>query len=410
MIKGRKTGYLAAVICMMLLCIIALAGCSNSKYQKIELPETKADSQNTEEESLEGQDHTVSAQGVAEARAMDGGGVPLVQSPNGDSQETAQASTSLLDKEMTTSNGFTDVDETVYVICDQVNVRTECAPGAEVLTQLNTGDPIKRTGYSESWSRVVYGDKVCYISSRFLSVEAPQQKAAGESGQEGAVKVQETQAPPSVPSNGRIVAIDAGHQAKGNSEKEPIGPGSATMKAKVASGATGIATGLKEYELNLMVSKKLKKILEDRGYQVYMIRETHDVNISNAERADMANNSGAAIFVRIHGNSLDNSSVHGALTMCQTSGNPYNGNLHSQSYSLSKKIVDSICGTTGAKNRGVQETDTMSGINWCTIPVSIVEMGFMSNPEEDRNLADDSYQDKVAQGIANGIDSYFSEN
>ena len=55
--------------------------------------------------------------------------------------------------------------------------------------------------------------------------------------------------------------------------------------------------------------------------------------------------------------------------MCQTATNPYNGELHAASYSLSKKITDAVCAATGFKNRGVQETDSMSGINWCKIPV-----------------------------------------
>ena len=208
--------------------------------------------------------------------------------------------------------------------------------------------------------------------------------------------------------NGRIVAIDAGHQAKGNPEKEPVGPGSSTMKAKVAAGATGISTKLPEYQLTLAVARKVEDLLKERGYQVVMIRQTNDVNISNAERAKLANESGADIFVRIHANSLDSPGVRGTLSMCQTEKNPYNGELHDQSYRLSRSITDAICAATGFKNRGVQETDTMSGINWCTIPVSIVEMGFMSNPEEDQLMAQEEYQDLIAGGIANGIDAYFN--
>lgn len=208
--------------------------------------------------------------------------------------------------------------------------------------------------------------------------------------------------------NGRIVAIDAGHQAKGNPEKEPVGPGSSTMKAKVAAGATGISTKLPEYQLTLAVARKVEDLLKERGYQVVMIRQTNDVNISNAERAKLANESGVDIFVRIHANSLDSPGVRGTLSMCQTEKNPYNGELHDQSYRLSRSITDAICAATGFKNRGVQETDTMSGINWCTIPVSIVEMGFMSNPEEDQLMAQEEYQDLIAGGIANGIDAYFN--
>ena len=118
------------------------------------------------------------------------------------------------------------------------------------------------------------------------------------------------------------------------------------MKAKVASGTEGVSTKLPEYELTLSVSKKLKRILEERGYQVVMIRESNDVNLSNAEGGDRQQRA-APPFCRIHGNSLDNTTVNGTLSMCQTATNPYNGGLHAASYSLSKKITDSVCAATG---------------------------------------------------------------
>lgn len=205
-----------------------------------------------------------------------------------------------------------------------------------------------------------------------------------------------------------VIVIDAGHQARGISTPEPNGPGSQEYKEKVTGGTKGSLTGLNEYELNLRVSLALRDVLVAQGYTVIMVRETNEVEISNAERAQLANAAGAHVNLRIHANGDLDASFKGAMAVCQTPANPYNANLYDTCRALSDAVLAAYCQSTGIAARNVWETDTMTGTNWATVPTTIIEMGFMTNAEDEAVMAAEGFAAKAAQGLAQGIANYLA--
>lgn len=304
---------------------------------------------------------------------------------------------------------FTDVEDMVFIVVNDANVREEPSVESEVVLSPPLGKMYRRTGSSEEWSRIEEETLVYYVHNDYISDTPPQ--GLEDNDLEGLVD--EPDILPGSDSateegNGKIVVIDPGHQAQGDNGQEPIGPGASSTKARVSSGTTGVATGWAEYELNLEVSLRLRDELVERGYTVYMTRESHDVNMSNKERAEFAASKEADILVRIHANGSDDSSVSGALCMAPSSSNSFlPPNLIADSQRLSKSIIDEYIAATGFNDQGVYMTDEMSGINWSTMPVTIVEMGYMTNSQEDENMADQAVQAQIVQGIAQGIDLYF---
>lgn len=318
-------------------------------------------------------------------------GIPTTAVPETTVQETTVPETTVPE---TTAPEFDEVEETVYAT-DNVNIRKAASKESESLGQLREGKSVTRTGVGTEWSRVEYEGQICYIASEYLTTEKP--AAPTFSGGTGIYHA----------GGDILVCIDAGHQNYGMSEKEPNGPGSDIMKAKVTSGTDGVSTGVAEHVVNLKVALLLRDELLARGYSVIMTRETGDVELSNIMRAEIANNSGADIMVRIHCNSSDSSKTRGALGICQTAYNEYIGHTYDECVDLTNAVLKGYCGVTGLKNTGIWETDTMTGTNWCEVPNTIIEMGYMSNPTEDELLCDSDFQKQAAEGIADGIDIYF---
>ena len=296
--------------------------------------------------------------------------------------------------------GFTIVNDKVTTT-DYVNVRTAPSTDGDPAMQLADGVELDRIGYNDEWSKVSIKGETYYVYSKFVKAEG-----AASSGDDSSTE-ESTQETSNV-GEGKLICIDAGHQATPNTDTEPVGPGADDKKAIVSAGNTGVTTGTEEYELNLEVALKLQSALEARGYTVKMIRTSNDVDISNAARAELANSDKADAFIRIHANGSTDTNASGVMTVCQTKDNPYNADIYDSCKRLSADVLSGMAAATGANSEGVWETDSMSGINWCKVPVTIVEIGYMTNSEEDQKLVTSDYQNLLAKGIADGIDAYFA--
>lgn len=285
---------------------------------------------------------------------------------------------------------------------DLVNLRTAPSTEAGIIDRIPRNTRVHRYGVVNGFSEVSYQGKKGYVSNDYLkkevsgsvnpSAEKTEKKTAGEQKHTA---------------RGLIVVIDPGHQAHANTSTEPEGPGSRTRKPKVSSGTAGTTTGVPEYKLTMQISEKLRTELRSRGYTVYFTRESDDVNISNAQRAEYATKKGADIYVRIHADGADSSSASGASVLYPPSDNPWVGSLSAKSKKLASDILTAYCRETGMHNRGLSPRNDMTGFNYATMPMALIELGFMTNPDDDRNMQKASFQTKMADGIANGIDAYF---
>ena len=207
-------------------------------------------------------------------------------------------------------------------------------------------------------------------------------------------------------SGGKVVVIDPGHQAKGDSGLEPVGPGSSEKKAKVSSGTAGVVTGTPESKLVLAVGLKLRDALEAHGIKVVMTRTTQQVSLSNIQRAQIANKAGADLFVRVHADGSDNSATTGIHVLYPASIKGWTDDIAASSKKAASLAQRELIAATGARDRGIDARSDMTGFNWSDVPAILPEIGFMTNPAEDRLLATADYQDKIVKGLTRAILSF----
>jgi len=201
----------------------------------------------------------------------------------------------------------------------------------------------------------------------------------------------------------QVVVLDPGHDLRANLDTEPIGPGSAVRKIKDGGGTRGVVSGLTEAELNLRVALRVRGLLERAGVRVVMTRtKTAGASIGNVARAQIANRSGAALFLRIHADGSSDPRARGTHTLYPALRRGWTDDVYAASKRAARLVQSQVAGALGFPDRGLQERSDFTGFNWSDVPVVLVELGFMTNPTEDRLLATGAYQRRAALGLCRG--------
>lgn len=200
-----------------------------------------------------------------------------------------------------------------------------------------------------------------------------------------------------------VVVIDPGHDLRANPETEPIGPGSATRKIKDGGGTRGVVSGIPEAELNLAVSLRLRALLRAAGVRVVMTRTTTArTSMGNVARARIANRARAALFLRVHADGATSASVRGTHVLHPAWRRGWTDDVHAASRRAARLVQAELRGALGFPDRGLQERADITGFNWSNVPVVLAEMGFMTNPTEDRILAAAAGRRQAAMGLCRG--------
>ena len=199
--------------------------------------------------------------------------------------------------------------------------------------------------------------------------------------------------------SGYCVVIDAGHQGTANLEQEPLSSSMSGSKDKSSQGYTGVVSGLNESQINLDMALLLSEYLKSLGCEVYLTRETEDVDISNKERAEFAVSKDPDLYIRLYCNYANDSKTSGMSILVPSSGE-YASEMTVWGENLGKTIEN----FTGTSFRGCQASGNYSGLNWAdSIPSFMIRMGYLSNSDDEARLQDEEYKLQMCQGIAQFI-------
>lgn len=447
--EREKSRYSAAIFPAVLAGTVMLTAGCYSAHKEYEVPGVMAETQPEVQTEAQLEIQPEGAVGIQEE---------LFTEPHGNGQE-AGGQAQLSEKELVltaeTAPVMTEVEETVYVTGDRVNVRTDGSMSGQIVASLNRGAELKRTGFSDTWSRVRFQDRDCYIATRYVSTAEPTAEPAAEprdsagvsavSG--GAVSENQNQAGTSAEAvawdsswkyaefskintgtaylyrseaanrKGITVCVNAGHGTSGGSSVKtlchPDGTpkvtggttGAGATQAAAVSGGMTFSDGTAEAKVTLAMAKKLKEKLLAAGYDVLMIRESDDVQLDNIARTVIANNR-ADCHIALHWDST--ASDKGAFYMSVPNVSSYR-NMEPVKSNWEKHNALGENLVAGLKDAGVKifsggsmEMD-LTQTSFSTVPSIDIELGDKASDHSDAAL------DTLARGLVDGVNRYFGQ-
>lgn len=434
--KGKRQAAMAAAMV-----ILAFGSGCQRKYEQIDLGDFGTGVETAADQGIGASGDGTAAGEMGEERTA---GAERGGRDSGEREEGIHVETSIKEQNMVGEPApvLEDVDETVYVSGDSVNLRASSSTSSKVVAVFKKGQKLQRTGYSEEWSRVQYEGMTCYIASRYVST-AVQEPAAG-AGQEadngqtadlsggdvtlnaswkyaefskihsGAAKLYKAEGSSR---KGITVCVNAGHGTSGASSVKtqchPDGTpkvtggttGAGATSAVAVSGGMTFSDGTAEAKVTLAMAKKLKEKLLAAGYDVLMIRESDDVQLDNIARTVIANNC-ADCHIALHWDSTANNK--GAFYMSVPNVSSYrNMEPVKSNWEKHNALGESL--VSGLKSAGVKifsggsmEMD-LTQTSFSTVPSVDIELGDKASDHSDATL------DTLAAGLLSGINQYFGQ-
>jgi N-acetylmuramoyl-L-alanine amidase len=199
-----------------------------------------------------------------------------------------------------------------------------------------------------------------------------------------------------------LICLDPGHGTapEVGRQREPIGPGSATLKVKDPGGAAG------EAAVALAIARRTRALLLARGLRVAMTRNGVGYRGGNRERARFCNARGAALMIRIHADGSSDPGVNGISTLVPALRRGWTDDISTESRAAGRLLQRALLAATGARDLGLVERGDLTGFNWADVPAVLVETGFMSNRREAGLLRSATYQQRLASALARGAQRF----